>query len=88
MSIERTPLFRKSFKKRIVSNSKLAIAVTRRIRLFEENPFHPLLHNHQLTGSFRGFRAFWVTGNIRIIYQELEKQKVRFLDIGTHNQVY
>jgi addiction module RelE/StbE family toxin len=88
MSIERTPLFKKAFKKRIASNSKLIIAVTRRIQLFEENPFHPLLRNHPLTGSLRGFRAFSVTGDFRIIYQPIDERKARFLDIGTHNQVY
>lgn len=88
MTIERTQSFKKAYKKRIASNSKLVHAVIQRIRLFDENPFHPLLHNHPLTGSLQGFRSFSITGDFRIIYQPMNETKVRFLDIGTHNQVY
>ncbi len=33
-------------------------------------------------------RAFSVTGDIRIVYFEINDESVLFLDIGTHNQVY
>ena len=45
------------------------------------------LYDHALTGKLDGKRAFSVTGEIRVIYVELEDAIV-LLDIGTHNQVY
>lgn len=48
---------------------------------------HPLIRDHALTGAKHGFRSFWVTGDIRIIYLQ-EEDDVQFYDIGTHNQVY
>lgn len=59
------------------------------LRKFESNPFDPLLKNHTLTGKFLGQRAFSVTGNVRIVFEEYNHYvAVLMLDIGTHNQVY
>ena len=45
------------------------------------------IYDHALTDGLEGKRAFSITGEIRVIYVELEGCIV-FLDIGTHNQVY
>lgn len=45
------------------------------------------LNDHALSGNLQGKRAFSITGDIRVIYVELEDRLI-FLDIGTHNQVY
>lgn len=45
------------------------------------------MNDHVLTGSLQGRRAFSISGDVRVIYIELE-DKIIFLDIGTHNQVY
>lgn len=45
------------------------------------------INDHALTGDLQGRRAFSVTGDIRVVYIELE-DKIIFLDIGSHNQVY
>lgn len=45
------------------------------------------LHDHALSGKLKSRRAFSVSGDIRVIYEELEEAYV-FLDIGTHSQVY
>ena len=80
--------FKKAFEKRINPNSKLFARANERIDLFRQNPFHPILRNHILTGSKKGLRAFSISGDIRIIYQPIEENRVRFIDIGSHNQVY
>lgn len=78
----------KSFKKRIRNNAKLALKTRQRIKLFDQNPRNPMIKDHQLTGDKKEFRAFWITGDIRIIYFPVSKKEVLFIDIGTHNQVY
>jgi mRNA-degrading endonuclease YafQ of YafQ-DinJ toxin-antitoxin module len=45
------------------------------------------LYDHHLTGDLQGRRAFSITGDVRVVYIEF-KDKIIFLDVGTHNQVY
>lgn len=78
----------KHYQKRISSNINLSRKTTERIKLFREDPRHPLLKDHGLTGTSFRHRGFWITGDIRIIYERVGKAEVLFLDIGSHNQVY
>lgn len=88
MTIEWHASFRKAYKKRILSNAILVHKVTDRLALFENNPQHPLLRDHALTGIRHGQRAFSITGDVRIIYFPVSDTHVLLLDIGTHNQIY
>ena len=45
------------------------------------------LNDHGLKGNTRMYRAWSVTGDIRVIYRETDEY-YEFLDIGSHNQVY
>lgn len=80
--------FEKAYRSRIKPHPTLIRKTKSRIKLFINDPQTPQLHDHALTGSKIGLRAFSITGDIRIIYQQASSSIVRFLDIGTHNQVY
>lgn len=80
--------FKKHYQQRIIPFPKLDIKYRQRVSIFIQNPLHPILKDHQLIGSRYHHRAFWITGDIRVIYQKTETDVVVFLDIGTHNQVY
>lgn len=59
------------------------------INKFSANPLDITLKNHKLIGGLKHLRAFSVTGDLRIIFEENNNYiLVIFLDIGTHNQVY
>ncbi|HJZ05934.1 hypothetical protein A2634_01505 [Candidatus Amesbacteria bacterium RIFCSPHIGHO2_01_FULL_48_32] len=88
MNIELHPTFKKHYKKRISQNQKLTSKTIERVGLFKQDPKNPLIKDHALTGTHFGHRAFWITGNIRVIYEKLDENTVLFLDIGTHPQVY
>lgn len=88
MKIERHPNFKKSYKKRIANNPELVKKTEDRITLFQKDQTNPSLKDHQLTGTRNAFRAFSITGDIRIVYLPFSKDHVILLDIGTHNQVY
>ena len=79
--------FVKNFDKRIKTNSNLLEKFNDRYELFIKDKSNLLLHNHRLTGSMKGKQSFSITGDIRVVFQE-SKDSVKFLDIGTHNQVY
>lgn len=59
------------------------------IGIFIKDPFDPVLRNHALHGIMQEERAFCVTGDVRIIFQEFDDYTIVFmLEIGTHNQIY
>ena len=88
MRIDFDRAFKKAYQKRIVQNKKFVAQTGKRIALFKENRFHPLLKDHALEGELSYLRAFCVTGDIRIVYYPVSKDHMLFLDIGSHNQVY
>lgn len=85
--ITRSKLFLKHYEKRIRSSKKLVAQVDERIVLFMKGERGKPLDDHPLTRDLSGFRAFSVTGDIRIIYHETDTV-YELVDIGTHNQVY
>lgn len=82
-----TKTFSKNYKKITRSNPNLKIRIEKRISLFIKNKTHPTLRNHQLKGVMKDYRAFSITGDVRILFKEYE-DLIIFTDIGTHNQVY
>lgn len=60
----------------------------KRLALFTEDIFHPLLNNHALRGTFIGYRSISVTGDIRAIYKTINEHTVEFVLLGTHTELY
>ena len=58
------------------------------MRIFIQDPKHQVLKDHQLTGIKKHQRAFWITGDYRVVYERVSKNEVILVDVGTHNQVY
>lgn len=82
--------FHKRFDKRYEKlTSKLQAKVDVAIKHFVIDPFDYSLKNHALTGEMLGKRAFSVTGDYRVVFEEYNHYAlVLLLDVGTHNQVY
>lgn len=79
--------FSKAFKARITHNPSLVRQFEERLELFLKDPTNPLLKDHALRGSKSDYRAFSITGDIRVIYERVE-DGISLYNIGTHNQVY
>lgn len=63
--------------------------VDRILELFEKNPCDPQLGNHALKGKLLGYRSIAAGGDLRLLFKEENNyQKVIFVRVGTHNQVY
>ena len=70
-------------------NKKLQQKVDKSIDVFRKNSSDPHLKNHALSGRLKGKRAFSVTGDLRVIFEEHNHYVlVIMLDVGTHAQVY
>ncbi|KKR78264.1 MAG: Plasmid stabilization system [Candidatus Curtissbacteria bacterium GW2011_GWA1_40_9] len=87
MQIKHHKQFSKNFSKRIASNPKLVAQFQSRLDLFIENSDDSLLRDHKLTGKLSTYRAFSISGDIRVVYRIVDND-LWLYDIGTHNQVY
>lgn len=79
--------FLKNYRKRIDPNKKLSSQFETRFDQFLKDPKNPVLKDHQLKGEKKEYRAFSITGDVRVVYKKFD-DSVLFYDIGTHNQVY
>ncbi len=79
--------FDKHYAKRIAPKPKLKQTYAQRYVLFAAGERGRPLDDHSLTGNMIGKRAFSITGNSRVIYEETD-EAIIFLDIGTHAQMY
>ena len=80
--------FLKNYRKRITSNKSLDSQYRKRLKMFLIDSKNPLLKDHKLKGRKSEYRAFSVTGDIRVLYKIIDENRVILYDIGTHNQVY
>lgn len=69
------------------ADSKIKAALAKRLELFLQNPYDPILNNHALSGSYRGYRSVNVTGDWRAVYFEKDGVVI-FVALGTHSQLY
>lgn len=77
MRIEFSKQFIKNFKKRVVAGSTLELKYQERLAIFIEN-----------RQKMQMLRAFWITGDVRVVYFPEAEGIVTFVNIGSHNQVY
>ena len=85
--IEFTKQFQKRLKQRYGHQPKVLARLQRHLALFSKGIRKEPINDHPLTGQLKGFRAFSVGGDVRVVYQETEDCYL-LLDIGSHNQVY
>lgn len=73
-------------------DNKIQNAIDIRLQIFSKNPFDPILNNHHLTGSYKGYRSINITGDWRVIYSQSEDDngeiEIIFKTLGTHSQLY
>lgn len=81
--------YKKGFEKR---TRRLSIDIRKalglRLKIFMEDQHHPLLNDHSLAGSWRGYRSINVTGDWRAIYQLVGTGTALFVEIDTHHNLY
>ena len=82
-------IFQKSFEKKYKKlPNKIKLKVKEKNILFVQDSYNSSLNNHALHGKYMGYRSINITGNLRIIYKFLDKDKVLFTEIGTHSDLY
>ena len=79
--------FKRVFKKRVL-NKGIELKFWSKLETFVKNPYDPSLRTHKLTGEIKELWSFSVEYDCRVIFRFLEEDKVLFIDIGTHDEVY
>jgi addiction module RelE/StbE family toxin len=76
-----TPQFEKDF---LNLPKNIRQKAERKIKLFEENCFHPSLKTHKLRGILKNLWSFSIDANYRVIFRFLNRNEVIYYRIGSH----
>ncbi|MDP3973963.1 MAG: type II toxin-antitoxin system mRNA interferase toxin, RelE/StbE family [Candidatus Daviesbacteria bacterium] len=84
--------FAKKFKKQYEkADAKIKSAFDKKLELFLQDPFHPLLNNHSLTGKYLEKRSINITGDWRAIFSEAETEEEKVINfelLDIHSNLY
>ena len=80
--------FRRAYRKVTEANPNLKPKIAQALERFVDNPFHPSLRTHKLSGKLKDFWAFVVEYDCRIVFQFLDSEYIVLIDIGKHDEVY
>jgi addiction module RelE/StbE family toxin len=86
-NIKRVDYSSKFIKVQRKASKAIRTAVANRVELYLKDPYNPQLHNHLLTGIYKGCRSINITGDWRAIFIE-QGYTVIFVALGTHSQLY
>lgn len=85
LSIFTSPHFDKRYKKLSLS---IKLKAEEKEKVFKDNPFDPRLRTHKLHGKEKEHWAYWIDNKYRIKFLFLSENRVLYLDVGTHDEVY
>lgn len=80
--------FERSYKKVIKQNPKIKDKLFNTLEQFVENPFHPMLGTHKLSGKLKQYHAFILGYDCRVVFEFLDNDEVALITIGSHEEVY
>lgn len=88
MKIEFSPDFQKELFRLKKKDPDLTSKIVKQLKIFIQNPRHPFLRTHKLSGNLDNFWSISITKSIRMIYQLNQSGSAYFIDLGTHDEVY
>lgn len=77
--------FRKKYKK---LDRKIRQRFDERVDLFVVDPLNAVLNNHSVNRAYPGLRSINITGDYRALFTQIRDDKVVFMNIGTHSELY
>ncbi len=79
--------FEKRFKKLVDKNPSLAPLIDKKLTILQNNPRHPSLRLHKLSGKLINQWSLAIKADLMILFQYV-KGGILLVDIGSHNEVY
>lgn len=79
----------KKFDKKIQKHSKkIQKEFIRRVDMFLNDINDPTLKTHKLSGKFKTLWSFNLSGDLRVIFDKIERDVIIFIDVGSHSELY
>lgn len=60
----------------------------KRLKLFKKEKNNPLLKSHKLHGKYENIWSININSDIRALYIIQDKEIVKFIEIGSHSELY
>jgi addiction module RelE/StbE family toxin len=88
-----TPKSLRAFKSLVKRNPNLRSAIEQTLIQLAEDPFHPALQTHKLTGDLAGIWSASIDYKLRILFEfvdssDKQNQAILLLNLGSHDEVY
>jgi len=80
--------FKRSFKKKIKEHKELEAKFWQKVDIFIKDPFDNTLRTHKLSGKLQDLWSFSIGYDLRVVFYFAEENRVVFVDIGKHDEVY
>ena len=81
--------FHKKFTKKLKKlPKKLQEQFYEKLEIFEINPFAQILNNHAVHYPYEGCQSINITGDIRALYETVDDNRIIFVYIGSHSELY
>ena len=80
--------FKRSYRRKISGNQERQKRFKQKLVLFQNNPFESSLRTHKLSGKLQELWSFSVEYDLRIVFYFVDENKVVFVDIGSHDEIY
>ena len=85
MLIVETSAFTKKLKR---IDPRILAPLRERVAIFRKDQRHPILNNHKLSGARKHQRSINITGDWRLIFEQIDQETIRLIDIDTHTNLY
>jgi len=80
--------FKRAYKKKIKGNINLEQKFRNKLEILKNNPFDSRLKTHKLSGKLKDLWSFSIEYDQRVVFYFIDPDKIVFIDIGNHDQVY
>jgi mRNA interferase YafQ len=87
LGLERTKVFKKDISKLKFSNQHYAKYILYLGVLLKEEALPTEAKDHELKGSWQGYREFHISGDLLLIYK-IEDEVLYLVRIGSHTQLF
>ena len=80
--------FKRAFKNKIKRHKELELEFWKKVDIFMKDPFDRTLKTHKLSGKLQELWSFSIEYDLRIVFYFAGENRVVFVDIGKHDEVY
>ncbi len=83
------PVYHRDFEKQLAKlPQKQRVAAIDAIEEFLKDPAQPSLRVHALKGKWKGYASISAGGDMRLHFKPVDANKILFVAVGSHSQLY